>query len=96
MRFSFDDDYLKKEGVTYEEARFVIETTTFHYPNGYSEGGNPRIMFVGRSGLNQPIIEVAVEFFDEDEELGQEELWHIYHVRKPAKKEARRKAHYEE
>jgi hypothetical protein len=53
-------------------------------------------MFVGRSGLNQPIIEVAVEFFDEDEELGQEEFWHIYHVRKPAKKEARRKAHYEE
>ncbi len=96
MGYTFDPEYLKSERVSYEECVTVIDSTDFHYPDGYSEYGNPRIMFVGKPGVNKTVIEVGVEFFDEDEETGQEEIWHIYHVRKPAKAEAKRKARYEE
>lgn len=96
MAYTYDPKYLKSKGVTYQECVIIIDTTNFHYPNGYSDSGNPRIMFVGKPGLRKPVIEVVVEFFDEDEEIGQEEIWHIYHVRKPAKTESKRKARYEE
>ncbi len=95
MNYTYDSEYLKSKKVTFEDCIIVIETTDFHYLDGFSDYGNMRIMYVGKPGPDRKELEVGVEFFEEDEELGIEQTSHIYHAMN-ALKETKRKAGYED
>jgi hypothetical protein len=96
MRYTYDKQYIENEEVTVEECIDIIKNTHYHAPNGYSDYGNLRIMFIGKPGLNRPAIEISVEYFDEEPEYGIEETANIYHVKNPATKEWKKRANYVE
>ena len=94
LAYTHDEANLRKHGISVDDCIFVIETTEFWFEETPSRDGNTRIVFVGSTGPNKKPIEVGVEFFEEDEEAGLEQVSHIYHAMK-ATKESMRKAHDE-
>ncbi len=71
---TFNDDSLKRGGVTRAEALEVLDDPmTMHSEEGESRLGNPTVMYVGQT-QKERLLEIGVEY--------KEKETHIYHGRK--------------
>lgn len=89
MRFTFDDENLKKHGISKRDCLEVYaDPFNEDAPNGVSKRGNKRFLIVGCSSTRKFPIEIGIEIYSENHH-------HIYHAMK-ARKATMRLAGYEE
>ncbi len=89
-------DSLNRHRVTPDEClQVILAADSRWFEEAKSERGNDRVVYFGRPEREGRILEVGVEFIDEDETSEQEETEHIYHAMK-ARTANIRKAHYVE
>ncbi len=75
---TFNEDSLKRGGVTKEEAIEVLDDPmTIEGEEGESKRGNPTVMYVGKT-LSERLLEIGVEY--------KEYETHVYHGRKASLK----------
>jgi len=80
MKVTFDDDCLRKHGVTQEEVLEVFESDfNFCEEMSSSDRGNDRILVIGWT-YSGKVLEIGVEYFlDEDRE-------HVFHAMNAGRK----------